>query len=270
MRRHLPGTALLVAVLSMPHLNAAPEDTKAPEKKGGLVDSASLTPGPYTGTLKTTPGSDRTFVITITTQDLVATTSAKTSNPALTAIAKTKQQIQQAQAQYANARTAKQAQKALDKLTQLQAKLRTQLAQAAKKGAKAKYKVVTNTRDIEFQHTTDVKVRTHILPPKLDDKGKPVKYTKEEKLALKGEGKDRKLPGYQSALEKLEAGQTVKVTLAKAPKPAKEKKNKDLDPEESKDEKKKDEEKKLQVWLIEILPEPDVDADKGGGKKKGG
>jgi hypothetical protein len=271
MRRHFVGTAALFAVWWVSHLKAAPEDRKAPAKTNGPADSSSLMPGRYVGKLKTVPGTDRVFVVTVTFQNRVSTgRPPKTTSPDLSAINSTRQQIQQAQAQLAGARTRQQAQQALDKITQLQARLRGQLAQLARTTSpKVIYKVVTTVRDVEFQHTEGVKVRTHVLPKKFDEKGNARKYTKEEKDELKG--KDKHLPGYESAPEKLKAGQTIKVTLTKRPKPAQEKeaRNKDLDRQEDKAINKKEDgdERKLQVRLIEILAEADADAEKRAGRK---
>src|SRR5262249_37754586 len=129
--------------------------------------------------------------------------------------------------------------------------------------------------DIEFQHRELVKVRTMILPEQFDEKGNIKKYTKEELKELKG--KDKDLPGYESSLEKLEAGQVVTVTLAaySRPKPKPEDKPRPEDkvnPEDKinakdLDKVKPDEEKKMQVRVIVIKEEAPSAPERKGRKK---
>ncbi len=71
---------------------------------------------------------------------------------------------------------------------------------------------------VEFQLTEKAKVRTTLLPDAFDDKGNPKKYTAKELAELKG--KDKTLPGYESAVENLRAGQTVQLTLVTVRPPA--------------------------------------------------
>jgi hypothetical protein len=72
--------------------------------------------------------------------------------------------------------------------------------------------------DVDLQPTDDMKVRTLVLPPDFDEKGRPKKYTAKELKELKGP--DPKLPGYASDFDSLKPDQIVKVFLARK-KPAK-------------------------------------------------
>jgi hypothetical protein len=67
-------------------------------------------------------------------------------------------------------------------------------------------------REVEFEAAETVKVRLEALPPRTDDDGKPVKYTKEEMKELKGTGN---VWGYAGKLEDVEAGRVVRVFLSK-------------------------------------------------------
>jgi hypothetical protein len=67
-------------------------------------------------------------------------------------------------------------------------------------------------REVEYEAVETVKVRLEALPPRTDDDGKPVKYTKEEMKQLKGAGNPW---GYAGKLEDVEAGRVVRVFLGK-------------------------------------------------------
>ena len=101
---------------------------------------------------------------------------------------------------------------------------------------------------VEFQLTEKAKVRTTLLPDPFDDKGNPKKYTRKELDDLKG--KDKTLPGYESTLGDLRAGQTVQLTLVSVPRPAGAKKKDDPDGLKAAD-------KSKQVRLVVILKSPE-------------
>jgi len=145
-------------------------------------------------------------------------------------------------------------------------------------------RAVPDKKTVEFQHQEDVKVRTMILPEQFDDKGNLKEYTRAEKQALKG--KDKKLPGYESSVEKLEAGQKLRVVLRTVKKPTEKDKDKEKgkakandpdkekakanDPDKDIDKDKDadaDADKKKQVKLIVILEEAPDNAPKGKKKK---
>jgi hypothetical protein len=181
MSHRLLGASLLlafVAVLPSMPVHAQKKDRGEPK------DSAKLNPGSYTGILRTTPGSDRIYVLAIEAPRL-----------------------------------------------------------AAGGRGKLKLKLVTLRDDFEMQNKESVKVRVLKLPEQFDEKGKAKKYTAKELAQLKG--KDKSLPGYESAIEKLEKGQRVEVTLVPVKKKAPANKEKE------------DSEKKMQVKLIVIVNEAD-------------
>ena len=68
-------------------------------------------------------------------------------------------------------------------------------------------------KDIEVTPSDEVKVRMANLPIKYDDKGKPVKYTNEEKKAAKGD--DPKAIGYKAEFSDLRNDQIVSLVMMK-------------------------------------------------------
>jgi hypothetical protein len=268
--RFLAASLMLVCVLLLPDTGAAKARKKQPKKtaKVALIDSSLLAPGEYAGVLKSVPDSDRTFTLTIHYQAYVPSgKKARRINPILSGVNSTYKQLQQAQQQFANARTSVQAGQAAQKIYNLQAQLDRQVAQARQKLGEAyaaalrdAFKVVNKSLDIEFQARDGVKVRTKVLPEQVDEKGKRKKYTREELRALKG--KDKRLPGYESSLENLEAGQPVKVTLTYRKKARASKRRKDIDKKDA------EKEKKLQVRMIVILGEADPESAKRPARRK--
>jgi hypothetical protein len=282
MLRRLIGATLLLAlaaVLATGNLFAQ-DQKKAPAPK----DSATFAVGEYTGTVKTTPASDRTFIVTLEDKKLVRVPGARgTGNIPIFAgfpnLNSSYNKLVSAQTKYVQAATKVNNAKNPKALASAQQGLNNaavQLEQAAinfKSNAvsagiintailnNATARSLRNVRiqvtktDVEFQTKDPVTVRTMVLPEQFDEKGNPKKYTKQELAELKG--KDKSAPGYESALEKLEAGQTVKVFLTELPV----KKKAD---DKEKDAAVKDPEKKMQVKTIHILSEADPDK----GKKK--
>jgi hypothetical protein len=281
--RRLIGLGLLLALFALSaSLNVLAQEEK--KKKGTTteVDSADLKPGEYVGILKTVPGSDRVFSVEVQSTKYVPVKGKKISprllrsnsavarnyNNAANRVSRLSSQLVQAQS--ARPKSAAATRSAASKINSLSSQLNNALVQlevaalraqaelarenialaAAMPGSKA----VASTRTIEFQAREDVKVRLRKLPEKFDEKGKPQKYTRAELDELKG--KDKDLPGYESSLEKLEAGQKLRVVLAYAlRKPA----DKDKDKESEKDKKDKDADKDKD--------KKDKDADKDKGKK---
>jgi hypothetical protein len=265
----------LAAMLASGNLFAQ-NQKKSPAPK----DSATFAVGEYTGTVKTTPGSDRTFIVTLEEKKLARVPGARgTGNVPIfvgfPGLNSSYNKLVSAQAKYVQAankvNNAKNA-KALASAQQGLNNAAVGLEQAAlnfKSAAvsagiintallnNATARTLRNIRiqvtktDVEFQTKDPVKVRTMVLPEQFDEKGNPKKYTKAELAELKGKNKDA--PGYESSLEKLEAGQTVKVFLTEV---AVKKKADD------KDVAVKDPEKKMQVKTIHILSEADPDKDK--------
>lgn len=125
--------------------------------------------------------------------------------------------------------------------------------------ATVNYKTTTTWTEVEFQAAEKVKVRTMVLPEQFDEKGSVKKYTAKQLAELRGKV-SQGLPGYESSLDKLEAGQKVSVQLVAAPARAAAK-TKDKDEAGQAD-------KKMQVRLIVILAEAGGDGARPKDKKK--
>jgi hypothetical protein len=301
MRRFVGVGLLLASFVLLATLDAFAQEEK--KDKPPAIDSSSLVSNEHVGILKTVPGSDRLFTLEVQSVKYVpaknpgrisprllrnSSVVARNYNNAVNNYAKVANQLGTAQAQAASAKTPRARQSAMNKVNNLSGSLNRAIAtlQRAALAAEAQLiregiavanampglKPIYSKKTVEFQAMEDVKVRTMVLPEQFDDKGKPKKPTKEELAELKG--KDKTLPGYESALEKLEAGQKLRVHLAEKKKStdsAKDKdnakeKDPDLDKEKAKDkekEKDKDGEKKKQVRMIVILEETAANAPKG-------
>jgi len=279
MFHRLIGSAVLMAAIILQAHDVRGQGAGAPGKAVS-VDSETLGIGEYQGSLKTTPATDRVFTITVTDQTLVPVTGtagrpgrynmpaipgAPNLAPAYNNLVKLLTQYQNQQKKVATAKKGAAYNNAVTKLqqigTQVQLAAATFQQQAALVGIRntailnggagkmPQFRVQQTKKDIDFQSTDAVKVRTMILPEKFDEKGNVVKYTKAELAELKG--KDKNLPGYESSLEKLESGQTVKVSLVEVVKKKVEVKDK-----ENKEDVIKEVEKKKQTKLILITAEP--------------
>lgn len=65
---------------------------------------------------------------------------------------------------------------------------------------------------ITYSYASDTTVRTMKLPERLDESRKPIPYTQQERLKLKGD--NPKLPGYGVELTALKTGQIIEVHLS--------------------------------------------------------
>jgi len=269
--RRLVCAVLLSGLVAVPLELHAQKDKKKMDAPAP-VDSAKLT-GEFVGTVKTTPGTDRLFIVTVEVKKLVPTGknpgAYRGNNGTVNRILNLQNKIARDQAQMQSARNPQQLRQYYQNLIRDQQQLQQAIVQLSVNlngngGIPPGYKIDTTKQDVEFQAAETVKVRTMVLPEAFDDKGNPKKYTKEELAELKG--KDKNAIGYESSLEKLEAGMKVRVTLAPAPKKKddnkdkdakdKDKEAKDKDKEKAKDE--LDPDKKMQVKLIVILEDPQV------------
>ncbi|HTU16852.1 MAG TPA: hypothetical protein VMG10_02215 [Gemmataceae bacterium] len=145
-----------------------------------------------------------------------------------------------------------------------------QLLQREIQAIRNMYQVVQATRDVDFQLTENVKVRTKNVPQQFDEKGEIKKYTREELAVLKG--KDKNLMGYESSLEALQQGQTLLLALRvhKKPKPAKlttttNQKDKEEQPVETTDASL---EHKMQVTVVVIVKDSDAPQSSSAKPKK--
>jgi hypothetical protein len=256
--RRLVGASLLTFVfLAVPAIELhAQKDKKKKDDKPDTpaVDSSKLS-GEFVGTLKSTPGTDRVFILTTETKKLVLPKNynAKSGSNNVNRIVQLQNQLANDQRQIQTARTPQARYQAMNRVQQHSLQLQNAIAQinnaAAKNGGLPPgAKIDTMKQDVEFQASESGKVRTMLLPEAFDDKGNPKKYTKEEKEELKG--KDKSAPGYESSLEKLETGMKIRVVLGPAPQKKKEKEDEVKDKDEMKDA-----EKKMQVKLLVILEE---------------
>ena len=236
MRSRLFGTAVLCGCFLALPATAADKNNNGDAKKG--ADGGAMAPGDYTGTLVSVPGSDGSFTVNVETDHF-----KPNPNEAREAT-REQEHLSRLQSELAGARNPSEYNRRLQQLANELQKIQVQ-------ALKPDGKVVKEHKEVDFQTADGVKVRTKDPPAKFDDKGNPVKYTKEELQELKG--KDSSLPGYEAAPDALQTGDTVKVTLAR-PKSTK----KDDDKKDDADMKKSNE-----VTVIVILAE-----DEGGGKKK--
>lgn len=276
----LLGSSLLVLSLlvALPGDEASAQKDKDKKKKMDapdvkVVDSAKLS-GEFTGTLKSAPGSDRNFVLTVETKKLVnagkgGAPKAGGNNNGLNRIVQLQNTIVRDQQQMLTARTPQQRQQYQQRLLRDQQQLQQAILQLQTGGAKAGngglppgYKFDVVKQDVEFQAAEAVKVRTMLLPESFDDKGNKKTYSKEQLAELKG--KDKAAPGYESSLEKLESGSKVRVVLGPAPPPAKKEAKEDKDAD--KDDVPAD--KRMQAKLIVVLEEAPPTKGKAPPKKK--
>jgi hypothetical protein len=287
MLRRVIGLSLLVAVGVM----LCRADVVAQDKMAAPKDSAGLAAGEYFGTMQSTPGSDRTFTLRLEQRTLVPAGGAAPKaapvaglirwTPNLSALLNQVVADQRAcanqAAAVARARTPAAKAAASRSLATSTAALRNAVAAFQREAAVIgvynarllqlgstgvpKFTVQTSYQDVEFQATESVKVRTLVLPEQFDEKGNVKKYTKAELAEMRG--KDKNLPGFESSLEKLEAGQKVRVLLVQSSKKAPPVKNKDKDKKANDDD-----EKKMQVKMITIVETEGDAAAAPKGKKK--
>jgi len=265
----LTGSSLLLLtvliVLPSDELHAQKDKKKMDVADVKSVDSAKLQSGEFVGTLKSTPGTDRNFVVTVETQKLVPTGKNPpriNGNNSANRVIQLQNNMLRDQQQLLSARTPQQRMQYQQRLLRDQQQLQNAIVQLQLRASSLPpgYKVDTVKQDVEFQAAEAVKTRTMVLPEAFDDKGNPKKYKKEELDELKG--KDKTAPGYESSLEKLEAGMKVRVVLGPAPAPAKKdvkdkEKEKDKDVKENKDVDKDDvaADKRMQAKMIVVLEE---------------
>jgi hypothetical protein len=76
--------------------------------------------------------------------------------------------------------------------------------------------LVTHWNEVEIPVTEKTKFRTNQVLQAFDDKGNAKRYTSEELKALKGQGSDSKLPGYEAKISEIEPGHLVRVSLVKS------------------------------------------------------
>jgi hypothetical protein len=281
MNRRLFGASLLLAAfvaLEAPQAFGQ-KDTKGGDPKAGdtTIDSDKIAPGIYSGTMKSAPDTDRMFTLEVETTRIVP--DGKPIKPAggaavagaLQNVLRQQTQLQQAQAQLATARTAQAKQQAATRVRNATTQLQNALAQYQRaatpvlgpNGLPQGYKYDTVKNTVEFQASETVKVRTLLQPEEFDEKGEIIKP--DAKKIAEWKGKDKKLPGYESSLEKLEPGQKVRVWLGLMKKTTP--KSPPKDSEKDKEEEKAAAKAKQAVLII-ILADGDKPSSPGEKKKK--
>jgi hypothetical protein len=171
------------------------------------LDADKLPPGLFTGTIVSTPNDDRMLTINVAYQKVQLKPGQN--------LARTNQNLQRQynrilQLQMELTQPPRRGHNSMSTLHQLQSArvhFQTQLARAEAN----MFEIVRATHKVDFQIEESVKVRIKDPPEPFDDKGNIKKYSREELAALKG--KDKDLPGYESSLADLKAGQFVLVKL---------------------------------------------------------
>jgi hypothetical protein len=242
----------------------------APPKGPPALDADKLAPGVFSGTIVTTPDTDRLFTLNVTYQKLQLRPGQNLGRTNAN-LQRQYNHIVQLQNQMMNPGR----RNPVALMQQLQNAMVNFEVQQARAEANL-FQVVTATQKVEFQAEENVKVRIKDLPQDFDDKGNIKKYTREELAELKG--KDKNLPGYESSIDALKVGQVVQVTLGahKKPRPSSSSstsvsKNKDADSDKDKDsEKESTNQHKMQVKMIVILkdgPSSGSTTSQSGNKK---
>lgn len=248
------GLLLCVGSLAASALAAPPPPAQA------TLDADKLSPGVFTGTVLRVPDTDRMFTVDVAYQKLQLKPGQN--------LARTNQGLQRQynrilQLQNQMMLPASRRHNPMQTMGQLQNAMIQFQVQLARAEANM-FQVINATQKVDFQVEENVKVRTKELPEQFDEKGNIKKYTAAELAALKG--KDKYLPGYESALESLKPGQIVQVKLSphKKARPASSSavSSEDNGKEGAKDkhtasDKDSSHEHKLQVGLIVILKDTD-------------
>lgn len=226
----------------------------APPKGPPALDADKLAPGVFTGTIVSTPDTDRLFTLNVTYQKLQLRPGQNLGRTNAN-LQRQYNHIVQLQNQLMNPGRHRNPVALMQQLQNAMVNFEVQMARAEAN----LFQVVTATQKVEYQAEENVKVRIKDLPEDFDDKGRIKKYSREELVELKG--KDKNLPGYESSIDALKVGQIVQATLGahKKPRPASSSatsaaKNKDGDSDKDKDsEKESANQHKMQVKMIVIL-----------------
>jgi hypothetical protein len=189
---------------------------------------------------------------------------------------KTYNDITRQQQQAALAKTPKDYQRAMQRLSQDMARLQQQVMQQMyQAGANPPpfdpnnppFIVVTNTKDFDLEVQDKVVYRKLLLPVEYDDTGNIKKYTDKEKAELRGDDKTK--PGYMAKLEEFKAGQEVKLHLTPPKKKEKDKDvDKDADKEKDKDAKVVEEVLRPTVNMVVMTKDTPNTTSPGADEKK--
>jgi hypothetical protein len=198
------GIGLLLGVLTLAaSTKAAPP--QAPVQ--ATLDADKLAPGLFTGTVLSVPNRERIFTVNVAYQKLQLKPGQN--------LAQANQGLQRqyhriVQLQNQMMRPPSRNHNPTQTMQQLQNAIVQFRIQLARTQANM-FQVINATQKVDFQVEENVKVRIKHLPEQFDERGILKKYSGAELVALKG--KDKNLPGYESALESLAPGQIVQVRL---------------------------------------------------------
>ncbi len=257
MRTFFGLVSLVCAVNVVLSTNAAPPTSSTQ----ATLDADKLAPGVFTGTVVSVPDTDRMFTVNVAYQkvQLKPGQSMAGANQGLQ-----RQYNRIVQLQNQMMRPPSRRHNPMQTMQQLQNAMVQFQVQLARAEANM-FQVINATQKVDFQVEENVKVRVKELPEQFDEKGNIKRYSAAELAVLKG--KDKHLPGYESALENLKPSQIVQVKLSPHKKTRPASASSDTGGEKSKDaekdkhsaaEKDASHEHKLQVGLIVILKDSDT------------
>ncbi len=219
----LTGVVACLMVVKAPADDTPTKNKKDKPNTTDPLDADKLTPGEFTGKLKSTPSLDGTFTVAVEYVSLdlkdpkALANLANSNNKLANQLQKEQSKITNLQQQLAKAHSASSIQKLTQQITQQANLMQQQVAQAQLSPQNNPFKLVISTKDVEFHAMDQFKVRLDQPASAFDDKGNIKKYTPAELSELKG--KDKTLPGYEGTADSLQTGQRVKVTLVKKPTP---------------------------------------------------
>jgi hypothetical protein len=205
MRTRLLGpTTLLTTLLAFSATEAQDTKSKPPDNSAAAVDADTLKAGEYFGTLLNPPGRDGVFTLRIDRSRYEAKDSAQAArvNSQLSADLQRARALEQ---QVALNPTGQQ----LNRLQQAYDQVRRGLARQ-----KDAYKVVADSKDVDFHAAGDMVVRFLLPPVVYDDKGELKKYRLIDLKEMRGV--DPTVPGYEAKPSDLQTGQVVRVSLRPA------------------------------------------------------
>lgn len=202
--RSLRPMAFLAAVSCLTLVASAQDKGKAPEKSEPPIDADTLKEGEYFGKLVNTPGSDGRFTIRIDLSRYEAKDSSAASrvNTQLNADLQRARQLEQLVALNPTPQQLNELQKVYNQIRQGQSR------------QKDLYKVIPDSKDVDFYASPDMVVRFLLPPVVYDDKGERKKFSLIDLREMRGV--DPNVPGYEAKPSDLQPGQVVRVSLRPA------------------------------------------------------
>jgi hypothetical protein len=195
---------LLTLILCLTPATEAQDKAKPGDKSDASVDADTLGEGEYFGKLVNTPGSDGKFNLRIDLSRYEAKDSAAASrvNSQLNADLQKARQLEQLVALNPTQQQVNALQQVYNQIRQTQSR------------QKDLYKVVPDSKDVEFYAAPDMAIRFLIPPVIYDDKGERKKFSLIDLREMRGV--DPNVPGYEAKSSDLQPGQIVRVSLRPA------------------------------------------------------